>query len=259
MLVFVIPLKSQTVSNSWDKVNRLLERTIKSVCSQTSNEFRVIVVHHERPCISFKHENLIYLEAPFPPPELIGDPTEDRRRKNTDHRRKLWLGLKHSEQLNPSYAMCVDADDCVSCHLAQYVKEHNDENGWYVDKGFEYPDEGNTIYPRSKMYEKCGTSNIIKYELLKPLLDIDVYEIDESIYLVHKRIPELFKEMGYSFSALPFPGTVYVTGHGDNNFLEYFSKKKKTFTDLARLYFGKFKKLLVGRPLTKKIRDEFCL
>ncbi|MBW4654702.1 MAG: hypothetical protein KME20_16930 [Kaiparowitsia implicata GSE-PSE-MK54-09C] len=259
MLVFVIPLKSKTVSNSWDKVNQLLERTVRSVCSQTSNEFKVIVVHHEKPNIEFEHKNLSYLEAPFPPPEPIENPKEDRKRKHTDNKRKLWLGLKFSESFKPSHVMFVDADDCVSCHLAHYVKEHNNENGWYVDKGFEYPAEGSIIYPRSNLYEKCGTSNIIKYELLKPLLEVDVYEIDGLAYLPHKKIPELFKEMGYPFSALPFPGSIYITGHGDNIFLEYFSKKNKNPADLTRFYLGKLKKLLVGRPLTKKIRDEFSL
>jgi hypothetical protein len=49
MLAFVVPLKSRRVSKSWEYVSRLCERAVRSLCAQTSPNFKVVVVHHESP------------------------------------------------------------------------------------------------------------------------------------------------------------------------------------------------------------------
>ncbi|MGC1308070.1 MAG: hypothetical protein WA885_12650 [Phormidesmis sp.] len=198
----------------------------------------------------------------FPPPELIGDPTEDRRRKETDHAKKLWLGSVYAESLNPSHVMFVDADDLVSRRLAAYVDEHTHSNGWYINEGFEHPSKKEIIYPKSKFYTKCGTSNIIRYDLLKPLLETHLDQVDTrggAPYVRHKLQRSYFARIGNPLLPLPFKGAVYVTGHGDNNFLEYFSSKQKTLLDFGRLYGGKLRKRLVAMPITSEMRDEFGL
>jgi hypothetical protein len=67
VLVFVIPLKSARVSNSWERVTQLFERCVKSVCNQTSPNFHVIVVCHEKPKIEFTHSHLTYITVDFSP------------------------------------------------------------------------------------------------------------------------------------------------------------------------------------------------
>ncbi len=262
MLVFVIPLKSKLVSHSWPTVSNLFERTLRSVCRQTSPNFKAIVVCHEKPSIKFSHENIEYIIADFPPPELIGDSAEDHTRKETDHAKKLWLGSVRAESFNPSHVMVVDADDCISRRLVAYVDENSHSNGWYINQGFEYPNEGNIIYPKSKFYTKCGTSNIIRYDLLVSLLETDLDKVNiknDLIYMRHKLPRGHFANAGNSLLPLPFRGAVYVTGHGDNNFLEYFSSKRKSFSDYGRLYGGKLRKRLVAEPVTEEIRNEFGL
>ncbi|MGB3299781.1 MAG: glycosyltransferase family A protein [Phormidesmis sp.] len=261
MLIFIIPVKSKLVSNSWSNVSALFERTLRSICNQTSSNFKVIVVCHERPYTSFEHESIKYIEADFSPPDLHGladDPTEGRRRKEADHKRKLWLGSVHAESLNPSHIMFVDADDCISRKLASHVDKDLESSGWYISQGFEYPDNGQTIYPKSKFYMKSGTSSIIRYDLLKPLLAIQPDKI-EGTYLSHKLLPSYFQENGSPLTPLPFRGAVYITGHGDNNFLEYFSNKQKNLPDLMRLYGGRLRKLLVAMSVTQEMQDEFYL
>lgn len=36
MLVFVIPVKSKEITNSWDILSKLVERCVKCACHQTS-------------------------------------------------------------------------------------------------------------------------------------------------------------------------------------------------------------------------------
>ena len=262
MLIFIIPVKSKLASNSWATVSSLFERTLRSVCNQTSPNFRVIVVCHEKPFISFEHESVKYITVDFPPPDLIGDPTENRTRKQTDRAKKLWLGLVYAESLNPSHIMFVDSDDCISRRLAAHVDENSQNNGWYISRGFEYPSKGEIVYPKSKFYTKCGTSNIIRYDLLQPLLETHLDRVraqNGALYRRHQHQGKYFANAGNPLLPLPFQGAIYVTEHGDNIFLEYFSKKQKTLLDLVRLYGGKLRKRLVARPITKELRDEFGL
>ncbi len=262
MLVFVIPLKSKLVSRSWPTVSDLFRRTLESICQQTSTNFKVIVACHEKPSVGFEHDSVEYIIVDHSPPLLIGDPAEDRRRKETDHAKKLWLGFVYAKSLSPSHVMAVDADDCISRRLAAHVDKNIHSNGWYIDQGFEYPNKGNVIYPKSKFYTKCGTSNIIRYDLLSPLLETSVDKVsikNDLMYMRHKLQRGYFAETGSPISPLPFPGAIYITEHGDNNFLEYFSNKQKTLSDYGRLYGGKLRKRLMAKPVTKEIRDEFGL
>lgn len=49
MLIFVLPLQSPQASRGWQLVSRLCERTLRSICQQTLDHFRVILVCNERP------------------------------------------------------------------------------------------------------------------------------------------------------------------------------------------------------------------
>ncbi len=70
MLTFIIPVKSEKVSGSWDQFSRLFERTLKSVSGQTSDAFRIVVVCHEKPDIAFDHPSIEYIHVDFAPPVL---------------------------------------------------------------------------------------------------------------------------------------------------------------------------------------------
>ncbi|MEM6450987.1 MAG: hypothetical protein AAF703_11790 [Cyanobacteria bacterium P01_D01_bin.105] len=202
------------------------------------------------------------MTADFPAPKLMGDPTENRIRKEADQTRKVWLGSVYAETFQPSHVMFVDSDDCISCNLVAYVDRHRQSNGWYIEQGFEYPSRGHIIYPKSKFYTKCGTSNIIRYDLLKPLLRDDPGTLGPNhypIYIRHKAQRSYFAKAGNPLSPLPFPGAIYITEHGDNTFLEYFSRKQKNLLDLTRVYGGKLRKRMVAQPITREIREEFGL
>lgn len=110
MLVFIIPIKSAKLSRvSWEYASIIFERCLKSVCRQTSSQFRVICVCHELPTVSFEHPHVQYITANFPAPThyvhhedpsaWTGLPSGAYRDKG----RKLWLGLNHAAQFHPSH------------------------------------------------------------------------------------------------------------------------------------------------------------
>jgi len=90
MLVFIIPLKSPQAAKSWSQVSKLFERCVKSICNQTSPDFRVLVVC-EKPDIKFSHPHILYLEVNLPIPQ----PTKI---ENEIRKKKLLMGLAHARK-----------------------------------------------------------------------------------------------------------------------------------------------------------------
>lgn len=263
MLVFVIPLKSKQVARSWDRICQLLDRSIKAICNQTSPEYRAIVVCHEKPHIEFEHPHVTYLEVDFLPP---GEPTYEK--KNTDKGRKILRGLTYAKQYNPSHAMIVDSDDCVSKHLAEWVAQHPHSNGWFIDRGYKYQDSNQLIYLKRKdFYTMCGTCNIIRF---------DLWGLPESAeynrgygyykkYIDHAKMKNILAEQGKSIEPLPFAGAVYIIETGENNY--YQNKENKFYQNRFLLHgnkgisgvVGEYTKLFNCRLLTQKHREEFYL
>lgn len=243
MLVFVIPLKSKEVSKSWSQVCKLLERTLKSVCNQTSDDFQVVVVGHQKPDIHFVNPHITYLEMDYPIPQH-----KNRIVKGlTDKGRKVLKGLVYAHKFNPSHTMLVDADDCVSSNLATLVNKNPHANGWYFNQGYKYLDGGEFVYvKRSKFYTLSGTANIINYQLL------DLPEEPEynrgygyyKVHLDHQKVKSVMKEKGFALQPLPFIGSVYILGTGDN---------MSGNEDILR--FNWFNR----KRLTTKMRAEFSL
>jgi hypothetical protein len=243
MLVFVIPLKSPQASKSWEHVSKLFERCVKSVCNQTPPNFRVIVVCNEKPQLEFSHPHITYLEVDFPPPKE----KESINNKRTDKGRKILAGLIHANQFSPSHTMAVDADDCVSKHLAKFVNQNPDTNGWFVNRGYKYQDGSEFIYIKYRnFYKMCGSCNIIRYDL-NPIPEQPEYNRGYGyykFYIDHAKPRDILANKAEKLAPLPFAGAVYVVGHGEHHYY-----------DRSRLNFH----LINRRKLNPAICEEFGL
>ena len=261
MLVFIIPLKSARVSNSWERVSKLFERCVRSLCQQTSSEFRVIVVCHEKPDIEFSHPYITYIEVNFPIPIILKDKT-NKGRDDQDKNRKVFTGLIHARQLKPSHIMLVDADDCVSKNLTEFVNQNSQHNGWFIDRGYEYQDGSDFIYHRkSNFHRKCGTSHIVRHDLIDPPSEVTLDDIDWN-FLYHQEITNIMEKKGSPLDLLPFEGAIYIQENGENIcnqekiLLKMFNK---SFPKIILFYARKNYKSLTSQRVTKSLRDEFGL
>ncbi|MUG95925.1 glycosyltransferase family 2 protein [Scytonema sp. UIC 10036] len=243
MLVFVVPLKSPQVSKSWERVTQLFERCVKSICNQTSQEYRAIVVCHERPRIEFRHPKITYIEVDFPPakepdPFCAG---------HTDKGRKILKGLVHAQEFLPTHTMTVDADDCISKHLAEFVNQNSHCNGWFINKGYKYKSGDDFIFvKRRNFYKMCGTCNIIRYNLNR-LPEHPEYNRGYGyykFYVDHEKIRGMLAQEGTPLKPLPFPGAIYIVATGENL---YYGTTKLTFNILNR------------KLLNQSMREEFSL
>ena len=97
-MIFIIPVKSAVISPSWDKFSKIFERTVRSVCQQTDQDFKVVVVCHEKPITAFKHPNIHYVHVDFPPPtpEATKDFKEFFSLKRADKSKKVIAGFEYA-------------------------------------------------------------------------------------------------------------------------------------------------------------------
>lgn len=255
MLVFIIPLKSSQVSASWQHVCRLFERTLRSVCNQTSSEFRVIVVCNERPNLAFNHPHLTYIEVNFPVP------AKDFVSREKDKLRRMLVGLTHARNMNPSHIMFVDADDCVSKYLVEFVSKNSHENGWFLGRGYEYREDIQLLKIRKRNFHlKTNTSHIIKFDLLASDLSMKLDDVRHENYILqHRYTVNILKSRGISLEPLPFIGVIYSVDNGEN----IWSQEKLFWTgdiglkELVQFYGGKIRQFFIARPFTDYIREEF--
>lgn len=244
MLAFIIPLKSAQVSQDWRKTSALFERCLRSTCNQTSPAFRTVVVCNEMPEVEFSHDHVSYVTVDFLPPEKVANRIA---RADTDKGRRILKGIVYAQQFKPTHIMVVDADDCVSNRLAAFVSQYPEANGWYFKQGWKFKEGEPYVYvKRQDFYTMSGTSNILNVQHLNLPAEPEYnrgygyYKF----YLDHRKTPRFMEERQAPLAPLPFPGSVYVLGTGDNISN---NDRKLSFNFLSR------------RSLSPKIRAEFCL
>ena len=259
MLVFIIPVKSKKVSGSWEQFSKLFERTLKSVTNQTSQNFKTIVVCHEKPTTTFDHPNLEYVQVNFHPPVL--DPNDNKKNnglKEEDKSKKILYGVKYSKKYSPDYIMVVDADDCISNRIVQYVDEHqNDEiNGWFFKKGYIYREGDKFISLNKENFNTlCGTCIIVR----PGHIDAIFQNVPHLLY-VHKTT---YLGNNAHLDTFPYPGAVYSMANGENHFMSNEKIRSLNSGHLLSLstikgIFRKLRKYRI-RSLNRSIKEEFGL
>jgi hypothetical protein len=262
MLVFVIPVKSQAVASSWEQVSVLLDRSLRSIGSQTSQNFRVLVVCHEKPETQFDHPNIQYIQVDFPPPyfdqekqqhnsQTIPSPKK-RTLLNADKAKKILIGLEYAHPFSPTHTMVVDADDCVHRRLVEFVEQQPQANGWVLTRGYMYQEGSFWLLQNTQNFHQiCGSSVIIRYPLY-PLLfpNPDFYD-----HNIAADLPDLMLQ------PLPFIGVVYSMTNGENIFMKTArqSQMVKQFRQSGiQIMLQKILKYKVSF-LGSKIREDFGL
>lgn len=266
MLVFVVPIKSAQVSTNWEVFSLLVGRTMRSICQQSSNEFKVVAVCHEIPDIGFEHPALEFISVDFEPPtdEKIKDPALFDPKypyrnvaKEEDKARKILAGFDHGKSYNPDYFMVVDADDCIHRDLANFVAERSSSGnvGWYLKQGFIYNEGSKLIFWNKNTFnELCGTCLIVHANYIDHLVQRDPF-----LVFTHD-----FTELdNKNLEPLPFNGAIYSIGNTENycstpeavkRMNSYGILKKDFYENIVRK-LSKYRVKLV----TKKFRDAFGL
>jgi len=257
MITFIIPVKSERVSASWAKFSKLFERTLKSVTNQTSQNYKVIVVCHEKPQTNFEHGHVEYVYVDFEVPDLKNAPKEKHDGlKEEDKSRKILVGVEAAKKYDTDYFMVVDADDCISNKIVAFVEENKAKNpvGWYINKGYFYREGDKFItLNRNNFNTLCGTCLIVHPNYFE-----GIFHNAPHLLYVHQTTD--FPN-GSKLVQLPFPGAVYSMANGENH---YMSGTQMNNLNSRRLFSistfkGVIRKLKRYRVknLSKKIIFEF--
>jgi hypothetical protein len=223
MLVFLIAVMHPDFAENYDRVEGLLQRTLRSIDRQTDRDFRAIVVGNRVPAFALP-DSAEFVRVDFPPPaKSIGWTAETGRDKGT----KIAVGLLAARRHTPTHVMVVDGDDFVSAGLAAFVNRQPDANGWFVVDGYVYSDKHRVARRFRPFHLACGTSLIINprlYDIPDLPATATQAELEEGFgsFAVHELLGnhqaalQHFSSLGRPLSALPFPGAVYTMGTGEN-------------------------------------------
>ena len=249
MIYFGITLRSKAVAKNWQHVVEDFTRTLNSVYQQTDSEFRVIVACHDLPELSREYDSRVeFLQTDIPTPRTPFEMMQDKGYK-------LSMIGKRIREYGGGYTMIVDADDLVSCRIAEYVNKHPGCNGFVSKYGYIY-NKGDTWVRKALQPDHvCGSCLIVNYSVDDLPAELPASPADESEkkYIIRKAHPSIrpyLKKNGRPLDIIPFPTTVYVRGTGDNH----------SMLDGGRLGIKRRLEQVVHRKLPiKKIADEFGL
>jgi hypothetical protein len=226
MLVFIGALRHPEMANDYTKVESLLRDTLLSVCNQTDDNFKVLVVCNKKPRVAedLNGSFVEYIEVDLPCPVKKSITGNDMRKAEINETRKdkgnkYIVGIAEAQQFKPDYIMFFDTDDFVSSNVARFVNASgNNHNGWFIDKGFIHCHDTGLYYEENNFNQKCGTSVIINNELLANPVNRGIVHIstrDAGVLSIDTGNTSFAGKVSRFFSKED------ILHAGDNNFLKY--------------------------------------
>ena len=229
MIVFVTSVRHPHNCNDYDRVLTLLRQTLHSVCAQEDSNFRVVVVCNRRPVWDFS-DRVDFVEVNFPPPSSVARPNTGMEAIQIDRGSKYMVGVNFARRFSPHSIMFFDADDLISNRIAGFVNRDIEKSAWYFPRGYKMRQGSSSYHVVHLFYRHCGSSAVQRIEAL----DIPEF-IDEKISLTklvasvssyklrvlfgtHAMIKRHYeKHTSISISPLPFPGSIWLLGTGENH------------------------------------------
>lgn len=214
---FCIPLKSKRIGDDWERVEWLLDRTLRSIFNQTDQNFTVLIACHEIPDSEFAdRENLHFLPLNFPV-------FRDSELARADRNLKMRRCAVEIHGRGGGYMLGVDYDDLVSNRIVQYVRENEHPYGYVMPTGFEGAAETKTMWPLpasrrlGPSFDKCsGTCAVLRFspdDLPSSMDDVAPHTFD-SFCSNHQLWETRSAALGRPLAPLPFPGAIYVIDSG---------------------------------------------
>ncbi|TDT18496.1 hypothetical protein BDK89_4117 [Ilumatobacter fluminis] len=226
MIAFITSIRHPANSGDYGRVELLLQRTLASICQQTSNDFVVFVVGNDTPGFPLP-PSVTFLKVDFPPPASADGFHARRDDFVWDKGTKIGAGIVAAREVDPEYVMIFDADDFVDRRLAEYANSRPGRSGWVIDRGYMYSMSRNALRKQDAFNRTCGTCHIISaaaYPRTKLTTGASQSDIANSFgpFLdnalgAHRDTAAWFEHRGVVLDPLPFRGAVYHVDTGENH------------------------------------------
>jgi hypothetical protein len=212
-LTFAIPVRDPRGVTDWAPIRELMAITLKSLVSQRGPSARIVIGASpgtDLPELPPSAE-VVEVHLPFRPlPDGEGPERWDAILVD----KGLRLAHALAAATPQGHVMVVDYDDLVSARLTEVVAASPEAPGWFVDAGYLWDGGPLASVLPTGFNDLCGTSLIVRHDLLKVPADPDDpagLEWIKATLGSHKLWHDLFE-----LEQLPFPGAVYRVGSGAN-------------------------------------------
>lgn len=165
MLVFISAIKHPHNSADYNRVEELLHQTVKNLCDQTVDSFKLVIVCNQIPSWQKEFDGVVhFVKCHMSPITNVKSNRVGLDIGHLDKGIKLACAIHYAQKFDPKYVMVFDGDDFVSNEVAAYVDNH-EGNGWYVKYGFVFDHSTNGLKESQSFQNICGTSAIIRNDL----------------------------------------------------------------------------------------------
>lgn len=221
LLTFIIPVRHQENARNWPMLKAKLAQTMASISNQTHDNWRGIVVANVGAELPPMLDNFSITRVTFSP-NLVhdrGSATDEDFLDafRYDKGRRVLSGMLDAK--DSKFFMIVDDDDLVSSNLVQYVSDNQARNGWIIERGYLWSDNGQMLLEHDHLNSVCGTSLIIRsdvYRLPPSLEDASIEWIKDTLGS-HRRVPAALAAIGHALDVLPFRGAIYRVGNSGSH------------------------------------------
>jgi len=262
ILTFLIPVRHPENAKDWNLVKRNLTETTRSIAAQSDPRWSGFVVANRGSDLPTLPAGFEVIAVDFPPNPLHNMGSADLGAIydafRLDKGKRVLSGLVAAKPTG--HVMICDDDDFVSRRLTEFVSTDQENPGWYIENGYVWAG-GRLVYRSSDFSHECGTSHIIRSDLLgvpETAQEMTEEKIKRSLGS-HVSIANDLKAAGTPLSPLPFLGAIYRIGHAGAHsqskglLHRYFFKSliihpHEVFDRLSRVAF-----------LTPEIRSEFSV
>jgi hypothetical protein len=264
LIYFIIPVRHHATVRDWGLVQRHMAETLASIAAQTAAGWECRLVASHGSALPDLPTNCTARFIDLPPPKLP-DARQNREAYIDVVRQDRGLRtLEGVRDIPPdAYVMPVDYDDFISGHLVEFVIKNQGGSGWYFPTGYLHAGGGWTYLTR-KMWRICGTSHIIRRDVLGTFtlpdgtIDMDAVKRRLGAHIFNKLD---LADTPDALAPLPFPGAVYRIGNaqsaiGNPRGLFRTITPPRRLLKQPRIYLPQ---LWGYRPMTAKIRQEFSL
>lgn len=230
MLAFVTTIRHPRNCRSYERVGRLLDATLKSICRQTSDDFVVIVVHNRRPDVSIADSRIRYVHVDWPAPSDEASPHIGWNAFTLDKGTKCAIGVALARQFEPDHVMFVDADDLIHHSLAELSNNYPTHPGWYSPRGLIHTAGSRHVHDvTSGFHLKNGSTAVVRVDLIdvpaelqpssgqREILESMGADEVSSLLGQHGHWQDLASARGEQMEALPFPSAIWMIGTGENH------------------------------------------
>lgn len=246
---FGIPLIARKTARDWPRVETLLELTLASVLSQSTDGYRILVAGHDRPGVIPDDPRIHFLQADWP--------AEGPEPNNMDSGRKKYIINEEVLAAGGGLLMFLDADDWVDRRLVETAREilGREHVGGIIEAGLatDFITLRSAPIPHPRLFDGpfqriCGSSTVLQ---VAPDAGDTLHRDPYSLLHEHYRWPELAEHYGGRVARLPVCGNYLInTSENHSEIHGPYADWRQRFTEQVN---G------AGTPLDAKVAARFGL